>query len=417
MKYITVCLAFISFTAFSSYWQTSLDVKERLTYLDAVEFDSSSGEAGFFWTQRVIGETRYEFNQQWSVTGGLLSALQEGVDESPVERNNLDLYSAFVSYKTENLDVRLGRQTIFLGSQRLIGWREGTNVRRAWQGISADWHLSEHWKSSWFGLELIRVKPNGVFNDDARHENRLAGTYHTLDLENLGWGGNASTGLDLYYLYTNRDNRRTVEGVENQLRHSFGFRYFGELKRWYWDWEGVVQTGRHGQEKIEAWTFGTKTGFRFDTAYQPELLFSANIASGDTSNGDGKLETFDALFPRGDYFSGAAILGPSNFFNAHIYLIVNPNEQLRMAFDINFYKRLETEDGVYGPPGNIIAAPNDNSSREVNLAYSTSISYQLSQRLNMELLVTYSRPREFLRASGADDDTLFIEYTINWKIF
>jgi hypothetical protein len=324
---------------------------------------------------------------------------------------------ANISYHSDDFQVKIGRQILKLGSQRLIGWRDGTNVRRAWQGLRATWQPESYWQSDWFAMEFIGVESNGAFNDDAQHENRIAGSYNTLDLNQLGWSSYDRSGLDLYYIYANRDDRNTIEGRANQIRHSFGFRYFVDDSDWYWNWEGVYQTGQHGDLDISAWTLAANTGYRFKAQYQPEILFSVNVASGDDDNGDGKLGTFDALFPRGDYFSGAAILGPANFYNAHTYLMFYPRNDLLIKFDVNAYWRLEQEDGVYGPPGNIILRPGQSNSKNVNLSYSAAIEWTMNEKVNSTFLLTYSKARAFLHESGLDDNTLFMEYTLNWKIF
>lgn len=398
-------------------WDTSVLLRERVTHLSAVEFDEDSDEAGLIWTQRLTLKTQYQFNETWSITAGLLSALQEGVPESPAERNHLDIHLASVNYKTDNTNTIIGRQTLKLGSQRLIGWRDGTNVRRAWQGLRTTWQINPHWRSDWFALEAIGVKPNGIFNDDAQHENRLAGGYHTLDLEGLGWSSVSNSGLDIYYLYTNRDDRNTIEGQANQVRHSVGVRYFADTQNWFWNWEAVYQTGRHGSDDIRAWTLATNTGYKFDAQYSPQIMASINIASGDEKNGDGELNTFDALFPKGDYFSGAAILGPANFYNVHLYFTFNPRQDITVVLDSNIYWRLENEDGVYGPPGNLFARPGQSESDTVNWSYSAALQWERDDSFDAELLVTYARAGEFLRESGLNDDTLFVECTLSWRLF
>ena len=116
-------------------------------------------------------------------------------------------------------------------------------------------------------------------------------------------------------------------------------------------------------------------------------------------------------------FSGAAILGPANFYNAHTYLMFYPRNDLLIKFDVNAYWRLEQEDGVYGPPGNIILRPGQSNSKNVNLSYSAAIEWTMNEKVNSTFLLTYSKARAFLHESGLDDNTLFMEYTLNWKIF
>lgn len=391
------------------------NLRERVTHLSALEFDEESDEAGTFWTQRIILGSTIKLDDNWSFRGALFSALQEGVEESPIERNNLDIYEAYVAYQDGDINVKLGRQTLKLGSQRLIGWRDGTNVRRSWDGLRVTLEHNSMWRSDWFALQLIDVEPNGVFNDEPSSSNVLAGSYFTGDLSGLNWFEASANQIELYYLYTNRKSRNSIEGQADQIRHTTGVRLSGATTRWFWDWEAAYQGGSHGESEIHAWTLATNTGFRFQGKWKPELMMSLNIASGDDTRQDGRLETFDALFPRGSYFSEAAQLGPANFYNIHPYIFVYPTESLRLQFDVNMYWRLETNDGVYGPPGNIIQGPDGNLDKEVNLAFSAGAEWELSESWNISLLATYSKPKGILSASDEHADSVkFVEFTVNW---
>lgn len=407
-----------SFPAISNEVSFDGELRERVTYLSALEFDEESEEAGLFWTQRIIIGSNFEMTESWSFRGAIFSALQEGVASSPIERNNLDVYEAFVQYQNSTINFRLGRQTLKLGSQRLIGWRDGTNVRRSWDGFRVGVEHNSRWQSDWFALQLVEVEHNGVFNDDTSSENLLAGSYFTGDLTALDVVHTKHAQLELYYLYTNRKQRNAIEGTADQLRHTLGVRLSGDATRWFWDWEAAQQMGRHGTDDIRAWTIATNTGVRIDGMWAPEVMLSVNIASGDDTRDDGRLETFDALYPRGSYFSESAQLGPANFYNFHPYIYLYPSETIRLQFDVNFYWRLERNDGVYGPPGNIIQLPNDNLDKKVNVAFSAGFEWEINEATNISLLATYSDPKGILAASDNHADSVkFVEFTVNWAFF
>ena len=83
--------------------------------------------------------------------------------------------------------------------------------------------------------------------------------------------------------------------------------------------------------------------------WSPRLGLSANIASGDRNPADHDLQTFNPLFPRGNYFSELALLGPRNFFNLHPALTVHPTARLSLTADVDCFWRLEHSDGIYSP--------------------------------------------------------------------
>ena len=310
----------------------------------------------------------------------------------------------------------MGRQTLKLASQRLVGWRDGTNVRRTWQGLTVDIMSSAPWLSKLIWLEEVEVEPNGVFNDNATSDNLLSGIYTTYTPDLSRFPTLRALQVEPYYLYSKRNQRNTIEGCADQRRHTLGVRLEGETQRWYWDWEAAYQFGEHGENDIQAWTVAMNTDYRFGGQYSPELMFSMNIASGDSQIEDGKLQTFDALFPRGSYFSEAAQLGPANFYNFHPYFIFYPTDNLRAFVGVNFYYRLQDNDGIYGPPGNIIAVGDGDSGDLVNIALSSGIEWRISERFDMSLLTTFSNPQTVLERTGNGDNIHFVELTFNWAL-
>ncbi len=384
-------------------WAIGVDLRERGTYVSGVDFDSEGPHDDWLWTQRLTLGADYQPGRLVSGRFVLVSAIEGGGEGSPVERNLLDLQEAWLRFGTDELSFKLGRQELRLGSQRLVGWRDGTNVRRTWDGARGSLR-TDGWTVDTFVLRLVDVDPNGAFNDSSDNDRMLAGAYATGA---VGW-----TGLDVYYLYSRADDRTTIEGTANQDRHSVGARSFGDFDRLFWNWEAVYQFGRHGRDDIRAWTVATNTGLKFDAAWSPELMLSANVASGDSEPGDGKLETFDALYPRGNYFSELALLGPANFVNLNPDLTVRPTDDLAVSFDVNWYWRLETSDGVYGPPGNILRGPGSSDERFVNTALSLAIEWQARSNLAVALSLTHSRPEAFIADTGPADIVNFAEFTV-----
>ena len=173
----------------------------------------------------------------------------------------------------------------------------------------------------------------------------------------------------------------------------------------------MYQFGDLGADDISAWTLATNTGYRFDAAWSPSVMLSVNVASGDDDPADNTFRTFDALYPRGSYFSELAQLGPANFFNLNPYLSIQPVETLSVTFDLDLYWRLETADGVYAPPGNIIRRPAGSPERFVNSALSAAIEWEATETVFLGLSLTYSRPEAFLEDTGPADDTSFAEFT------
>ncbi|MEM1114506.1 MAG: alginate export family protein [Pseudomonadota bacterium] len=379
------------------------DLRERATYVSAIDFDEDAADTGWFWTQRIRMNADIGDNSGVHGRISLLSAIQEGIDNSPIQNNHLDIQEGYIVLPLGEADLKIGRQEIMLGSQRLLGTRDGTNVRRNWEGFRLTAPVN-NWELETFGLQLVQVDSEGSFNDESLHERQLAGVYGTREF--------ALGGLDLYYMYSDAKDRVTIEGQADQRRHSVGARLFGEYGSVFWNWEAILQGGRHGNDEIRAWTLATNTGYRLSGPWRPELMLSVNVASGDSDPDDGRLETFDALYPRGNYFSDLAQLGPANFFNVNPYLRLQPRDDLSLSLDVNFYWRLELEDGVYGPPGNLIRTPDGSRERFVNTAVSLSLTWEPNPHWQFAVSLAHSQPEAFIEATGPADTANFAEFTI-----
>lgn len=383
------------------------EVRERVTWQSAIGFDEDDPDAGLVWTQRIALAADAELAPAIRVRAALVSALIKGGDEaSPAERNVLDVQEAFVELGPREAFVRLGRQEIRLGSQRLVAVRDGTTVRRTWDGARGHAAFGRLELKA-FALRLVAVRPEGVFNDGRNEARDLAGVQASLPSP-LGR-------IEAYWLVTTQDNRPTIEGTADERRHSWGLRAAGEARGWFWDWEAVLQTGRFGNGTIRAWTLATKTGYRWESrAWKPEVMLSANIASGDGARGDGRLATFSALYPNASYFSEDAVLGPANFFNLHPYVTVHPRADLSLGLDFNLFWRLKRGDGVYTPQGGLLREPGDTRARFVDAALSGVAEWTPREGLLLSLVFTHSRPQDFIRATGPADPSDFVEATLQF---
>ncbi len=390
-----------------SGWQTAFEARERLQYFNNSNFDPAQTDDDWLWTQRLAASIEGFVAPSVKARLNVQSAVMSGAQTSPVDANVLDLREAYLELGDDARSIRVGRQDLALGSQRLIGTRDGTNVRRGWDGVRVK-VTNGAWTFDAFALALVDVEPDGVFNDRSDDGRLLSGLYAT---------GPAPIGeLDAYFIFAETDDRATIEGIADQQRYNAGLRSFGEAGSVFWNWEAIYQWGQHGDLDISAWTLATNTGYRFDTAWSPEVMLSANIASGDRNSEDGTLGTFDPLYPRGNYFSDAAVLGPANFYNLNPYLTLSPSEQLSLSFDVNWFWRLEDEDGVYGAPGNVLRAPISGAGDFVATGASLSAAYQINETISAEIIYAHNAPGNFIADTGPSEPVDFLELTLRFTL-
>lgn len=351
----------------------------------------------------------------WRLQAELLGAWEHGRPgkSSAVEENRFDVHQLLVGYRiTDDWRVDFGRRELALGSERLVGERNGTNVRRRFDGLRL-----RAGRSGGGTLDLLALKPvasePGTLDDGTDQDRFLGGLYWTQDV------AIHRTGRDFYYLYFQDDEAVFATGSGHERRHTLGSRLFGSWGGWDWNWEAFLQTGRftqaHRSLDIRAWSIATDTGYTFASpVWRPRLGLSINVASGDDDPGDGNLNTFNPLFPRGNYFSEAAVFGPRNFYNIHGFVSIRPADGWRMGADYNVYWRLQSEDAVYGPPGNRLLGPVAGGSL-AGRSLSLNLSRQLDPQWTAAAVYTRLSPGDIFRRSGPSVRLNFLELTLEYR--
>ncbi|MFD1952127.1 alginate export family protein [Sphingomonas arantia] len=321
----------------------------------------------------------------------------------PVDETRVDLLQGFVDVRLGDADtgstagagvtVRGGRQMLSLGTERLVGTRYGPNVPLAFDGLRGLVSL----RGATISLLAVRPVAAGTRSfDDRRFRGKaLWGAYMTVPAVGAG------SGLDLYYLgYRNRA-ATFGERTGREVRHSVGARLFGGAAGWHWNIEGVAQFGRFAGGRIAAWTLGSEVGRSFpDAPLTPDAVLRVNIVSGDRRAGDGRLGTFNALFPKGKYFGELSPVGPTNIVS------VNPRVAMAIGSGVSAslagmaYWRYARADGVYDIPGQLIRAPGTATARFIGREVEASLAWQATPELELSTSLSAFAPGGFIRQTG-----------------
>jgi Alginate export len=392
------------------------EIRQRYEYTDDPLFGEAAQSETGVWLQRYTLHGDFRIGPHIRIFAQLSSALEagRGGGPSPVDKNTLALQNGFVELPIPfgpdtSLTLRGGRQELQFGSGRLVDVREGPNVRRTFDAVSARLDRPD-WRIESLLARPIETQP-GVFDDQASDERLLWGVYATRSAVSTLPGA-----IEIYYLGFEDESGTFAQGSAREVRHSVGTRLSGVKAGWDWNWEATWQFGTFGAGRISAWTMASETGFTFREApWQPRFAISANIASGDSDPDDPDLGTFNAIFPRGNYFSQDGVLGPRNFFNLHPFVTVKPAQDWSLTADMNLFWRLETRDGVYSPAGQLVRAPSGSDERFVGSAISLTSSVGLAENLSFTAIYTHFFAGDFIRATGPSQDIDFVEFTLQTR--
>lgn len=388
------------------------EIRERYEHTNNPNFGADSDDPHGAWLQRLGMHADLHWGGYLRTFVEVHSAMENGraAGPSPADENKLELQNAFVegrlrAVRGADIQVRLGRQELQLGSGRLISVRDGPNVRRTFDGIRM------RLEAGLWDFNAIAVRPRkdspGAFDDSADRSQALWGVYATRS-----FAPSAADGLDLYYLNHQNDDAAFDQGGAEERRHTLGIRLFGSADRWQWNLEPMVQFGKYGAANLRAWTIASETSYTWSQqSWSPRLTLSANIASGDRHPLDPDLQTFNPLYPRGNYFSEDATLWPLNFYNAHLFLTINPTTAWALTADYDSFWRTSDNDGVYGPNGSLLRSGQGSDARFVATALSITSEWSINRNVSITAIYTHFSPRDFLEQTGHASAVEFIELT------
>jgi hypothetical protein len=314
----------------------------------------------------------------------------------PVDRTGVDLLQGFVDAQLPVaggiLTLRGGRELVALGSERLVGTRYGPNIPQPFDGARVGWQRGA-WK-----LEALHLRPvaarHGSFDDRSSPTKRLDGVYATLPL-------NGFANADLYWLHYGDAAARFGGRVGDERRDTFGVRLFGKRGPLAWNWEAMLQRGSFAGQTVRAWSIATETAYTLSGTIQPRLRLRANIASGDRSPADGRLGTFNAMFPKGKYFGELSLIGPRNIINVHPGIDADLGSNVSVELAAIAYWRFSRGDGVYDVPGQLIRPADNATARHIGNQAELSLGWQATPILGLSASASIFQPGDFLRQTGS----------------
>ena len=106
------------------------------------------------------------------------------------------------------------------------------------------------------------------------------------------------------------------------------------------------------------------------------------------------------------------MLGPRNFYNLHPFLTVNLTDRLAITADVDFFWRLQTEDGIYSPGGQLLRSGAGSDARFVGTEVSLNTSWQANEWVDLTGIYAHFFPGEFIQDTGSAKDIDYIEFTL-----
>jgi hypothetical protein len=319
--------------------------------------------------------------------------------------DRFDIQQAFVDLtvplgKAGQITFRPGRYEMPLGNGKLMGVREGLNMRLSYQGFRATYILPGKISVDAFDVRPVNIKP-GTFDDGPNHTSLYRGIYASSAALVPGLT------TDLYFYQVNRQSATlyTGKGVDN--RQNWGARIARKTKHYDLDLEGNLQRGHFAGQQIDAFAVMLDAGYTLaGQPWTPRVGLRANIFSGDGKASDGKAGTFWAASPRLPLISEAAFFNLSNLMDFYPMVTVKPRKDLAITVGPDFLWRNTSADGIYlGPAGASLKAYN--GSRAIGTDLNLEATWQATKSVQFRLYETYFTGTRSMKADGGKNGNYF----------
>jgi hypothetical protein len=403
------------------------DIREQYEFIENDNFGLGSVNNHGYWLQRIMLHSDWHFGPFFRAFIQLKTSEEEGrlPGPRPIDRKRLDFNQAFVdlSYPRTNLSakeswftLRLGRQLIDFGDERLLAIREGPNTQQSFDGA----RLTFNSPTTRIDLFALRVDADrsGYFDNDPSWSHKMVwGMYSTFPLTTKSTAATFNNiSLDLFYIGFQHGGAQFNEGVGDELRHSIGGRLWRahHINGLDFNLFGVYQFGSFAGKQISAFSAAIDAGYKlFNLPWAPRIAGSLQISSG---GGNGKLETFNAMFPAGYYYGGGLVgqVGPANAIIAQPEIDLHPTATLGVYLKTLFVWRQDTADGLYNTPGGVILPGSINGRRYVGASPELLVTQQIGRHLSLSSSYYHFYRGGFLTSQVGTKD---VDYFSTWMSY
>lgn len=269
---------------------------------------------------RLYTNWRVDETTRFYVEGIYADVTDDGGTYMPriIDRNFGDFLNMFVDYTPDvGTTLRVGRQELIYGAERLISPLDWANTRRTFDGAKV-MLSNDEWKVDGFYTFYVPVIPNEL--DEADYDQPFYGVYSTYS----GWEHDK---VDLYYI--GYDNQHPGAITSDFSLHTLGSRLYGDRGNWLYEAEGGVQVGRQSGLGLdqEAGFATAGLGRKMPShPWKPTIWFYYDYASGNFPGDD--FNRFNQLFPLAHkYFGFIDAVQRSNIESPNVQLTMKPQER------------------------------------------------------------------------------------------
>ena len=379
-------------------------VRNRFDYFNENEFGAGPRDDGFDLT-RMLANADLHLGPDFRAFVQLDSSLeyQRAGGPRPGDAQDIDFQQGFVDLTlpfnpSTSMVVRVGRQELIYGAQRLISPNDWRNTRLSFDGAKVSLYLPNDTLDV-FATRPVVVNKTRLDSDD--DNTYFYGLYNVTELPKVLPGANSK--LDLYLL--DLDQYKSAEYAESAETYTLGTRFHTTPGNWDFDVEPDWQFGRNDSRAIEAYSIATEGGYTFASCpMTPRTSLGFDLSSGDPN----PARRFNQLFPPQYIYLGHMYLfGRENLIDLHPGVTLNPLKNVTITADEHIFWRQNTNDAVYNLLGEVVQASDGSHSAYMGNEADFAINWQIDRHLSMYAGYAHFFTGTFFEETGPHQDEDF----------
>jgi alginate export protein len=360
--------------------------------------------------------TRLRLNMQLTPTKWLRGFVQAqdaralGIGSTHVNttlKDIFDLRQAFLEVRggeKGHVILTVGRQELNFGAQRLIGSLDWGNTARTFDAARLA-VVSENARVDVFASSVVKIKTS-QFDNHVAGEN-FYGIYGSFK------DAVPKATFEPYVLWKTLSRVRSEEGLVGDADiFAVGGRLIGKLPAGFdYAMEMARQSGHSSNDDIAAWAGYWIAGYApTHVRLKPHFSIEYDYASGDARRGDGKVGTFDQLYPTNHAYYGIADqVGWRNISDLRTGMDVQPLPKLKANFDWHFFWLANGHDGLYNAGGALVVQPpaSGDAHTDVGRELDVYLTFSPSQEVTLGAGFGHLFPGQFLKENSPGSGTSF----------
>jgi len=335
--------------------------------------------------------------------------------------------------ENSSLDIKIGRQTLDLGSRRLIARSTFNTAPTSFTGLVAAFNSAENNRWRVFYMSPVVNLPND-FN--SLISNRTKSDKDNSKVEISGFFSEIPTLFkafrsDIYFVHLSEEDSGRQQTADRRLNNA-GFRFYRPAAATAIDFEleTVLQWGNsHASTSVadterlahRAQLVHIEVGYTFQGDWRPRLQFQIDYASGDKNPHDGSNNLFNTLYgDRRFDFGPTGIYGPfsrANLVTAGYRFTAVPASNLRLMLSHRAYRLAAAQDAWQGSG---LQDSSGRSGHDLGHQFETRLQWDaIAGNLTLEAGLAWLDAGSFaenVRGTDAASDTRFVylQSTLNF---